>query len=197
MGQAHRRARAVTPGARWAGLLVVAIDGTSLDVPDDPATRTRLGKGSNQYTAASGYPQILLVALVACGTRAIIDAVFGPRSRGETTHGQRLARSLHPGMIVLLDRGLSSNAFLETVAGTGAALLARLSASRKPPVLGRFPDGSFLSRIGALQVRIIECEITITTAAGRPISRSRKPCSAAASCGPAPHPVSPRRSTPC
>jgi hypothetical protein len=156
-----------TAGARWAGLLVVAIDGTSLDVPDDPATRTRLGKGSNQYTAASGYPQILLVALVACGTRAIIDAVFGPRSRGETTHGQRLARSLHPGMIVLLDRGFSSNAFLETVAGTGAALLARLSASRKPPVLGRFPDGSFLSRIGALQVRIIECEITITTSAGR------------------------------
>ena len=25
-----------TAGARWAGLLVVAIDGTSLDVPDDP-----------------------------------------------------------------------------------------------------------------------------------------------------------------
>src|SRR5262249_56476638 len=51
-----------TAGARWAGMLVVAIDGTSLDVPDDPATRARLGKGSNQYTAASGYPQVLLVA---------------------------------------------------------------------------------------------------------------------------------------
>jgi hypothetical protein len=110
-----------TAGAWWAGLLVVAIDGTCLDVPDDPATRARLGKGSNQYTAASGYPQILLVALVACGTRAVIDAVFGPRSRGETTHGQRLARSLHPGMIVLLDRGFASNAFLETVAGIATA----------------------------------------------------------------------------
>jgi hypothetical protein len=156
-----------TAGARWAGLLVVAIDGTSLDVPDDPATRARLGKGSNQYTAASGYPQILLVALVACGTRAIIDAVFGPRRGGETGHGQRLARSLRRGMIVLLDRGFASNAFLETVAGTGAELLARLSASRKPPVLRRLPDGSFLSRLGALPVRIIECEITIATTAGR------------------------------
>jgi hypothetical protein len=156
-----------TAGARWAGLLVVAIDGTSLDVPDGPATRARLGKGSNQYTAASGYPQILLVALVACGTRAIIDAVFGPRSRGEIAHGQRLARSLRPGMIVLLDRGFASNAFLETVAGAGAALLARLTASRKPPVLRRLPDGSFLSRLGALQVRIIECQITIATAAGQ------------------------------
>lgn len=59
-----------TAGARWAGLLVVAIDGTCLDVPDNPATRTGLGKRSNQYTQASGYPQITLVALVACGTRA-------------------------------------------------------------------------------------------------------------------------------
>jgi Insertion element 4 transposase N-terminal/Transposase DDE domain len=151
-----------TAGARWAGLLVVAIDGTCLDVPDDPATRARLGKGSNQYTAASGYPQILLVALVACGTRAVIDAVFGPRSGGEIAHGQRLARSLRSGMIVLLDRGFASGAFLETVAGTGAELLAR-----KPPVLRRLPDGSFLSRLGTLQVRIIECEITIATTAGR------------------------------
>jgi hypothetical protein len=156
-----------TSGARWAGLLVVAIDGTCLDIPDNPATRARLGKGSNQYTTASGYPQILLVALVACGTRAIIDAVFGPRSRGETACGQRLARSLRPGMIVLLDRGFASNAFLEAAAGTGAALLARLTANRKPPVLRRFPDGSFLSRLGALEVRIIECQITIATAAGR------------------------------
>jgi hypothetical protein len=155
-----------TTGARWAGLLVVAIDGTYLDVPDDPATRTRLGKGSNQY-ATSGYPQICLVALVACGTRAVIDAVFGPRSSGETTHGKRLARSLQTGMIVLLDRGFSSNAYLATVAGTGAAFLARLSATRKPPVLHRFDDGSFLSRIGTLEVRIIECEITIATTAGR------------------------------
>jgi transposase IS4-like protein/DDE family transposase len=114
-----------TAGARWAGLLVVAIDGTSLDVPGDPATRARLGKGSNQYTAASGYPQILLVALVACGTRAIIDAAFGPRRGGETGHGQRLARSLRRGMIVLLDRGFASNAFLETVAGTIATTAGR------------------------------------------------------------------------
>jgi len=156
-----------TAGARWAGLLVVAIDGTFLDVPDGPATRTRLGKGANQDTAACGYRQILLVALVACGTRAVLDAVFGPRGGGETGPGQRLARSLRPGMIVLLDRGLSGNDFPGLIAGTGAAFLARLSAARKPPVLRRFPDGSFLSQAGTLPVRIIECQITIATTAGR------------------------------
>ncbi|MDN3027583.1 hypothetical protein [Streptomyces sp. S.PB5] len=42
-----------------------------------------------------------------------------------------------------------------------------MSASRKPPVLHRLPDGSFLSRLGAVEVRILECEITIATSAGR------------------------------
>ncbi|WP_286329500.1 IS4 family transposase [Streptomyces sp. MBT84] len=156
-----------TAGARWAGLLVVAIDGTYLDVADDADVRARLGKGANQYTAASGYPQVLLVALVACGTRAVIDAVFGPHKPGEPVLGRRLLRSLHQGMVVLLDRDFATNAFLHTVAGTGADFLARLSAVRKPPVLRRFDDGSFLSQIGTVQIRIIECEITIATTAGR------------------------------
>lgn len=155
-----------TSGARWKGLLTVAIDGTYLDVPDSPVHRTRLGKGSNQY-ATSGYPQICLTTLVACGTRAVIDAAFGPRTSGETVYGKRLMRSVHPDMIVLLDRGFATNTFLTAVASTDAAFLARLSAVRKPPVLARYDDGSFLSRIGATEVRIIECEITITTTTGR------------------------------
>jgi hypothetical protein len=155
-----------TSGSWWRGLLVCAIDGTTLDVPDAPGHRARLGKGSNQYTAASGYPQIRLVALVACGTRAIIDAVFGPTAEGESTYVTRLLGSLHAGMIVLTDRGLSGNALLAALAGTRADFLARLSASRKPPVLRRLPDGSFLSVLGGVKVRIIECQITIATTAG-------------------------------
>ena len=142
-----------------------AIDGTTLDVPDTPGHRARLGKQDNQY-ATAGYPQIRLVALVACGTRAIIDAVFGPTADGETTYLPRLLRSVHSGMIVLLDRGLSSNALLTATAGTHAEFLARLSASRKPPVLRRLPDGSFRSVLGGVDVRIIECQITIATTAG-------------------------------
>jgi hypothetical protein len=154
-----------TSGSWWRGLLVCAIDGTVLDVADTPGHRARLGKQDNQYSIA-GYPQIRLVALVACGTRAIIDAVFGPTADGESTYVTGLLRSLHQGMIVLLDRGLSGNVLLAAVTGTGAGFLARLSASRKPPVLHRLPDGSFLSVLGGVQVRIIECQITISTTAG-------------------------------
>jgi hypothetical protein len=153
-----------TSGAWWRGLLVCAIDGTTLDVPDTAGHRARLGKQGNQY-ATAGYPQIRLVALVACGTRAIIDAVFGPTAEGEKTYLPRLLRSVRRGMIVLLDRGLSSNALLAAVTKAQADFLARLTSTRKPPVLGRLPDGSYLSVIGSVKVRIIECQITIATTA--------------------------------
>ncbi|MET8331053.1 hypothetical protein [Streptomyces sp. NPDC005181] len=52
-----------TVGARFKGLLTVAIDGTYLDVPDSPLHRARLGKSTHQY-ATSDYPQICLTALV-------------------------------------------------------------------------------------------------------------------------------------
>ncbi len=154
-----------TAGCWWGGLLVCAIDGTTLDVPDTRGHRARLGKQDNQY-ATAGYPQIRLVALVACGTRAIIDAAFGPTATGEPAYLTQLLRSVHAGMVVLLDRGLSSNALLAATAGTHADFLARLSANRKPPVLHRLPDGSFLSILGGVKVRIIECQITIATTAG-------------------------------
>jgi Transposase DDE domain len=46
-------------------------------------------------------------------------------------------------------------------------LLVRLKSNRKLPVLRRYPDGSYLSQIGATRVRVVECEISIDTSAGR------------------------------
>jgi hypothetical protein len=154
-----------TAGVWWRGLLVTAIDGTVLDVPDSPGNAAYLGRNRSQHGTA-GYPQIRLVALVACGTRAVVDAVFGPTSAGETTQAVRLLRSLHAGMIVLLDRGFDGNDFLAAVAGTGADVLVRLRSNRKPRVLRRYRDGSYLALVGGRQLRIIECEISISTTAG-------------------------------
>ena len=38
----------------------------------------------------SGYPLLRLLAVVCCGTRTIIDAMFGPTSIGETTYAHAL-----------------------------------------------------------------------------------------------------------
>jgi hypothetical protein len=74
---------------------------------------------------------------------------------------------MHAGMIVLLDRNFDVAALIGELAATKADLLVRIKSNRKPPVLRRYGDGSFLSRIGTVQVRVIECEITIATSAGR------------------------------
>jgi hypothetical protein len=49
-----------------AHLLVCAIDGTVLSVPDCPAVRSRHSKQPGNH-GGSGYPRVRLLALVACG----------------------------------------------------------------------------------------------------------------------------------
>jgi hypothetical protein len=153
-------------GVRWRGLLVCAIDGTTMTVPDSPAMLTRFTKQAGNH-GGTGYPQLRLLALVACGTRTLIDAVFGPITTGETTYAPTLLRSLRPGMILLADRNFGAQGLLADIAATGAEVLVRLKDGRRTPVLARYGDGSYLSTLGALRVRVIDCEITISTTAGQ------------------------------
>ena len=90
---------------RWRGLLVVAIDGTVMTVADSAANLAVYCKQRGGPNGGSGYPQLRLLALVSCGTRAVLDAVFGPTSDGETSYAPGLLRSLHAGMLLLADRG--------------------------------------------------------------------------------------------
>jgi Insertion element 4 transposase N-terminal/Transposase DDE domain len=155
--------------ARWRGLLVCAVDGTTMAVPDSPANTTRWPKHGGNH-GGSGYPLIRVVALVACGTRTLLDAVFGPTAEGETTHAWRLLPSMREGMLLLADRNFAAGKLLAAIAGTGAHVLVRCKTSSsgpKLPVLHRLADGSWLSRFGGIQVRVIDAHIAITTSAGR------------------------------
>jgi len=69
-------------------------------------------------------------------------------------------------MLVLLDRGFDGNAFFADIAATGAMLLARAQSTRRPPVLAHLPDGSYLSNLDGLAVRIIEAELRMTGSDG-------------------------------
>ncbi|MFG1805712.1 IS4 family transposase [Streptomyces sp. NPDC049040] len=153
-------------GTRWRGLLVCAMDGTLMAVPDSPANQAEFIKhrGNN---GGAGYPSLRLLVLVSCGTRTVLDAVFGPTTIGETSYAPRLVRSLREGMIVLLDRNFAVQALVEAITRTGAHVLVRVKEHRRLPVLERFPDGSYLSRLGPVAVRVIDCEITVSTSQGR------------------------------
>jgi hypothetical protein len=160
---------AAAAGVRWRGLLVCAIDGATMSVADTEANLRTFAKQPGNH-GGSGYPLMRLLALASCGTRSIIDAVFGPArgpDSGETSYATQLTRSLHKGMIVVLDRNFDTSKLIGAIAATEADLLVRVKSNRKLPVLKRYRDGSYLSTIGTTRVRIVEATITIATSAGR------------------------------
>jgi hypothetical protein len=162
-------------GVWWRGLLVCAIDGTVMTLPDQPGVLSRYSKrpGGADGKGATGYPQLRLLALVACGTRAIVDAVFGPTSTGETNYVPALLRSARKGMVVLADRNFDAKDVMAGVSGAGADFLIRGKTIRHLRLLKRWKDGSFASRIGGRPVRVIDAEVAVTTDQGREQGRYR------------------------
>ena len=151
-----------TPGACFGRYRTVAFDGCrTIKVPDTARNRAWLGK-MNAALGVTGYPVIQLMTLCETGTRALIGAVFGSTAEGEITWARKLLHLLDETMLVLMDRGFDGGEFLAEVAATKAQFLVRLSSARRPPVLGHLPDGSMLSLIGGVKVRIITAEVTVT-----------------------------------
>ncbi|MFJ8941099.1 IS4 family transposase [Streptomyces sp. NPDC102365] len=150
-------AQPTTAGVRFGPFRMVSFDGcSSIKIPDTERNTEWFGPGNR-----GGYPMLELMTLVETGTRALIGAVFGPTSDGETAYARQLLHHLRPGMLVLWDKGFDANAFLAAVDGTGAKFLGRLRANRRTPVLSRLTDGSYLSVIGTVPVRVVEAQITV------------------------------------
>ena len=123
-----------TKGVYWRGRLVTAVDGTMMCCPDTAANLRVYRKGGGHH-GGTGYPMIRMLALVACGTRTIIDATFGTSSIGETTYTRDLLRALHSGMIVLADRNFACQALIAEIVDTGADVLVRVKNSPQAPGL--------------------------------------------------------------
>lgn len=92
-----------TAGSHAFGLLLVAWDGTSLDLADSDANAEAFGRPSCKKGDA-GYPQSRAVVLMACGSHRIIDAVFGIYRSSERALAERLLPTLKAGMLLLADR---------------------------------------------------------------------------------------------
>ncbi|WP_434599795.1 IS4 family transposase [Streptomyces sp. A5-4] len=135
-----------TPGSHAFGLLLVAWDGTSLDLADSPANAEAFGRPRGKK-GETGYPQSRTVVLMTCGSRRIVDAVFGTYRSGERALAERLLPALKVGMLLLADRGYPGYRLWCAAQATGADLLWRVPADRLLPVQRVLPDGSYLSRL--------------------------------------------------
>lgn len=141
------------PGAFWRGLRLVSLDGTTLDAQDEEANWQRFGGPATKTAAGKrlrgAFPQVRLLALAECGTRALIAAVHGAYGTGEKTLARELIAELGAGMLCLADRNFACWELWHDAAATGAQLLWRIGASFSLPVVEVLPDGTYLSRLKA------------------------------------------------
>jgi hypothetical protein len=145
---------------RWRGLLVCAMDGTTMSVPDSPANLGRYGHQSG-FHGGSGFPLVRLLAVVACGTRTLLGVTFGPFKTGETTYAPDLFGCLREGMVLLADRNFAVRDLVTQIAATRADLLIRCKNGRVLPRLATLSDGSWHSALGGVAIRVIDARITV------------------------------------
>jgi hypothetical protein len=118
--------------------------------------RARLGPGPLEllFRAVAGhptgtddhqgaYPQVSLVALAECGTRALIDAALGSYTTGEQDLARTLAPSMTADMLVLADRNFPRGPMWTAATAGGAQLLWRVKTNQfSLPVEQALPDGT-------------------------------------------------------
>jgi hypothetical protein len=128
--------RGRTRGVLAFGRQVVAWDGTGIDVADTPGNAAAFGRAG-----AAGHPQLRLLALLECGTHALIDAAFdGFHTASEHVLARRVLPSLRPGMLLLADRNFPGHQLWGQ--GASARLATSAKATRSTSVPNRRPPST-------------------------------------------------------
>ena len=151
------------PGAWLGSRRLMAIDGVKLDVPDTPANVAGFGRPGG--VTRRPFPQIQVLGLGECGTRAVVAARIGTLAVGERELAAGLAGSMEPGMLVIADRGFYGFEFWRDCLLTGADLLFRVASGLRLPVITALPDGSYLSEVASPKVRSAGFRVPLAEAA--------------------------------
>jgi len=129
------------PSAFFGRYRLMAIDGTLFSTPDTAA----FGRSSNQY-GPGAYPQVKCVLLAECGSHAVVGLEMDRYDVSEVHGAHRLLSQVGPDMLVLVDAGLISGAFIEQVRARRAHVLGALEAGawEHPKKQRRLADASVL-----------------------------------------------------
>jgi Insertion element 4 transposase N-terminal len=139
----------LTRGAFLRHWRLMAIDGFELDVPDTPANAAAFGypAGARGHPA---FPKVRVVTIGECGSHAKVTAQMGPvggKGASEQALARRMFGELQEDWLLIADRGFYNWLDWRAAAATGAALLWRVKADLRLPVLELLPDGSYLSLV--------------------------------------------------
>jgi hypothetical protein len=135
-------ATASTKGAWFKHWRLVSLDGSTLDVADEPSLEGAFGRPGAGH-GESAFPQIRFVSLVENGTHVL----FGTKMAGCATSEIALARqvlpALRPGMLCLADRNFFGFEMWGLARATGADLLWRVKTNARLTAILKvqnFPD---------------------------------------------------------
>lgn len=141
-------AGASTKGAWYRRWRLVSLDGSTLDIADEPANAQGYGRPAASR-GASAFPQVRFVSLVENGTHVLFGTRMGRVDTGEITLAKEVLPFLREGMLCLGDRNFFGFDLWTHARATGADLLWRVKKNLRLPCDTRLPDGSYLSRVYA------------------------------------------------
>ena len=155
-----------TKGAWFKHWRLVSLDGSTLDVPDEPALEAAFGRPGAGH-GESAYPQIRFVSLVENGTHVLFGTKMAGCTTSEIALTAHVLAALRAGMLCLADRNFFGYAMWVHACATGADLLWRVKTNARLPCEQRLPDGSYLSQVypsdkdrrrrtNGVKVRVIE-----------------------------------------
>jgi hypothetical protein len=155
-----------TKGAWFKHWRLVSLDGSTLDVPDEPALEAAFGRPGAGH-GESAYPQIRFVSLVENGTHVLFGTHMAGCATSEIALTAHVLSALRAGMLCLADRNFFGYQMWVRACATGADLLWRVKTNARLPCEQRLPDGSYLSHIypsdkdrrrrtNGVKVRVIE-----------------------------------------
>ena len=110
---------------RWLGHRTFWADGSSFSMPDTPALQEHFGQSGKQLPGC-GFPVAHLLALFHAGTGLVVRMLAAPLRTHDLSQVVELHPDLHPGDVLVADRGFCSYAHLALLVQTGVHAVFRL-----------------------------------------------------------------------
>jgi len=151
-------AEELTRGAFLGPWRLMAIDGFGWDAPATEANIAAFGfaGASAGDPEKAAFPKARVVTISECASHAVVDARIGGmagKGAGEQSLARPMLRRLEEDWLLIADRNFYGWDDWCAAADTGAALLWRVKADLRLPVLGLLPDGSCRSVLVSPKVK--------------------------------------------
>ena len=133
--------------AKWRGLAVYGVDGSSLRVPDSAENRATFGGQSGREGTESGYPLVRIVTLMALRSHVLRGVVVSPYAKtSEVIEAAPLFEQLTDNTLTIVDKAYLGASVLLGIEGGGAERhwLTRAMKSTAYVVLERLAAGDEL-----------------------------------------------------